>query len=59
MTNLIPSTELHAAEGSRPLLHHPPATFQSISSSATVQPILETILILEWTLRASNISWEL
>lgn len=48
MTNLVPSTELHATEAGRPLLHHSPTTGQSISSSATVDPILETILILEW-----------
>lgn len=50
MANLIPGAELHATQASRPLLHHPPTTGQSISSLPTVLPILKTILILEWAL---------
>lgn len=57
MTNLISGAELHAAEASRPLLHHPPTTSQSISRLSTIRPIVETILILEEALEEVMFVW--
>lgn len=47
MTNMISGAELHAAEASGPLRHHPSATSESVPSFAAIHLILETILVLQ------------
>ena len=44
---MISGAELHAADAGGPLLQHPSASSESVSSFAAIHLILETILVLQ------------